>query len=40
MITPISIVFPDAAGDRQGLAVLMELRGEGYLALYGSAGAG
>jgi hypothetical protein len=40
MITPISIVFPDAAGARQGLAVLMELRGEGYLALYGSAGAG
>jgi uncharacterized membrane protein len=37
MITPISIVFPDVAGARQGLAVLQDLRGEGYLALYGSA---
>jgi uncharacterized membrane protein len=37
MITPISIVFPDVAGARQGLAILLGLRGEGYLALYGSA---
>jgi uncharacterized membrane protein len=37
MITPISIVFPDVASARQGLAVLIDLRGEGYLALYGSA---
>jgi uncharacterized membrane protein len=37
MITPISIVFPDVAGARQGLAVLLDLRGAGYLALYGSA---
>jgi uncharacterized membrane protein len=37
MITPISIVFPDVVGARQGLAVLIDLRGEGYLALYGSA---
>lgn len=31
------IVFPHQAGARQGLAVLIDLRGEGYLALYGSA---